>query len=184
VVDVITENDDMMIWRENAHMIINGEVMDGEMMITTRSVYFSQTDRKGFLMKERPERIIWDLPISGIKDIHVHEVEGHAAPFIRIRYSENDAFFTFPGRDLEQTQAALIIFINHSRTISRLMENARNIGVNWDEGNLSIGEDPPRLLTGLPSKVDEECLQCGKPMAGDEVDQLVQDIRECLTCVE
>lgn len=179
---MMTNNYDMVVWKENAHMILKGEVMEGEIMITTKSIYFIQTDRKGFLRRESPERIIWDLPIGSIKDIHIHEIEGHSSPYIRVRYNENDAYFTFPGKDLLQAQSALIIFVNHSRTISRLLDNANNIGNNWEEGTLIIGEDPPRLLSGLPSKVDEECLQCGKSLVEDEFDQLVQDIRECLTC--
>ena len=177
------DNDDMIIWKQRSHMIMNGEVVKGEVTITTKSMIFMQHDDPRIFLREKKERKIWDLDLGRIKDISLFKGNEKDFPFIRIHYKENDVYFTFPDSRPKSTIAAMIIFINHGRTISRMMNIAKNIGSSLMDGTLDIGEKLPKLIKDLPTKVDEECYQCGEPLMEDDITQITTNIRECLSCI-
>ena len=120
--------------------------------------------------------------IDRVKDINLYQVNGRDFPYIRVHYKENDVYFTFPDSDPRSTVAAMIIFVNHAWTISKMVINIKNIERSLRSGTLNMGEDLPKFLTELPRKADEECHQCGKSLIEDELDMLAQDVRECLSC--
>ena len=177
------DNDDMTIWKQSSHMIMNGEVIKGDVLITTRNIVFMQYDDPRIFLREKKGREIWDLGLERIMDINLYDGNEKDFPFIRIHYKENDAYFTFPDSDPKSTIAAMIIFINHGRTISRMMNITKNIGSSLKDGTLDIGEELPKLIKDLPMKVDEECYQCGKPLMDDDMSQITTNIRECLSCI-
>lgn len=177
------ENNHMTIWNQPSHMIMNGEIIPGEVEITTSNIMFRQKDDRGIFVKERKKRDVWDLDLERIKEISLYSGKEMDLQFIRIHYKENDVYFTFPGNDPRSMVSAMIIFINHGKTISRMMNTTKNIGTSLQNGTLELGEKLPKLIEDLPTKVDEECFQCGKPMIDDGTSQLTSNINECLSCV-
>lgn len=177
------QNDEMIIWKQRSHMMIKGAVVIGEVAITTKRMVFLQYEDPRALVKKKTEKDIWELEIDNVKDINLYEMNGKDFPFLRVHYRESDAFFTFPDSDPRSTVAAMIIFINHARTIMKMVNTMNNIERNLKAGTLNLGEELPKFITELPMKADDECHQCGKPLIEDELDQLAQDVRECLSCV-
>ncbi len=176
------QNDEMIIWKQRSHMMLKGEVVIGEVAITTRRMVFLQYDDPRILRKEKTERDVWELDIDRIKDINLYQVNGRDFPYIRVHYKENDVYLTFPDSDPRSTVAAMIIFVNHAWTISKMVTNIKNIERSLMSGTLNMGEDLPKFVTDLPRKADEECHQCGKSLIEDELDMIAQDVRECLSC--
>lgn len=178
------ENDEMIIWESPSHMIMDGAVVVGGITITNKRLVFFQKDRKRFFGTNGNVHDIWELGINKIHDINTFEKSNIDFPMIRIRYKEDEVFFTFPDYDEKQTLYAMLIFVNHARMMDRIMAVMKNIDSNLKSGDLNIGEKVPDLMFEEPHKADEECFQCGKPLLEEDIDQLSEDIKECLSCVK
>jgi hypothetical protein len=178
------ENDEIIIWESPSHMIIDGAVVNGGIIITSKRLVFFQKDRKRFFGTNGKVNDIWELGLNRILGVSRFEKSNIDYPMIRIHYKEDDVFFTFPDYKEKPTLSAMIIFINHARLIDRIMGVMKNIDGNLKEGNLQTGEKVPELMFETPLRADEECHQCGKPLMEEDIDKLSEDIKECLSCVK
>jgi hypothetical protein len=176
-------NDELIVWKSPAHMIMKGEVVIGEIMVTNKSISFAQREEKRFLSSNNKMNDLWELELNRIQDVNMHRITGIMYPMVRIRYRENEVFFTFPDREPTQTITALIVFINHAMLIERIMGLMKNMERGLDSGSLKLGEKVPNLMVDLPHKADEGCFQCGKILLDEEIDKLSEDVRECLSCI-
>jgi len=181
------EKDELMIWEEPSNMIINGEVTNGYLIMTNKRLAFFQMQniKPSLFMRKAQENVdIWEHDIWGAIDLSLLDMKGFDHPLVRIRYKEGEAFFTFPGLKPKPAIAAMIVFMNHARLISKNMDLMKNINENLKSGAREVGARLPRLVIDQPMRSDETCHQCAKTMLEEETNTLSSEIRECLTCPE
>jgi hypothetical protein len=177
------QNDELIIWKDQCNMILAGEIVKGELVITNRRLYFQEGKNPHSFKVWRDKSDLWDLDIWKVKDAALMEFQGIDYPMIRLRYSEHEVFFTFPDYDPRQSLAGIIVFINHARMIEKLMDLMRNVERNLKSGNLNVGEEMPKLRVETPTKADEECYQCGKTLLEEDIDEIAQEVKECMNCI-
>jgi hypothetical protein len=176
------ESNEIMIWDQKCHMIINGEVLYGDLIITNNRMVFRSVDDPTFLSRKITTTDIWDLETERVLEVNVHEMVGFDHPLIRVRYKEDEVFFRFPEYGSREAATALVVFINHARLIKRLMSVMKNVEESLKEGNLVVGEKLPHILVDVPNKADEDCFQCGKSLIGNELELINEQVKECLMC--
>lgn len=179
------KNEELVVWEEPSHMIIHGEVMDGYLLLTNRRMAFVQMQKvkPSIFMRSTESNVdIWELDIWNIIDITLLDMANFKHPLVRIRYKEGETFFTFPNLEPKPAVAALVVFVNHARLISKNMSLMENIRENLRSGELEVGERLPRLVIDQPMRSDETCHQCAKTMLEEETDILASEIKECLVC--
>jgi len=177
------DNDEIVVWDRNCHMILGGKVSKGRIMVTNKKLGFISVDEPGLLGGRKKESDLFELEIGKVHDINLHERTGIDFPMVRVQYKEGSAFFTFPDHEPRPAVAAFISFVNSARMIERLMSVMRNLDKNLNNKTLVVGEKLPELKGGLPSKADEECHQCGKTLIDDEMDKISIEVNECISCV-
>jgi len=178
-------NDELVVWEEPAHMIIHGEVTDGYLLLTNGRMVFVQIQKMKpslFMRNSNGSSDIWDLDIWNVMDVSLLDMKKFDHPLVRIRYKEGEAFFTFPNLEPKPALAAIVVFINHARLISKNVSLMHNIRDNLRSGDLKVGERLPHLVIEQPMRTDETCHQCAKTMLEEETAQLASEIRECLLC--
>ncbi len=175
--------DEILVWNEPCHMIMKGGVVFGDLTITNKRLLYRAKDTPKFLSHSSKFNDFWDLDVSKVSEINIHNMVGMDHPMIRIRYKEDEVFLRFPDYDPRKAATALIVFVNHARLIERVMSVMRSIDGSLKEGNLNVGENLPHIMIDLPNKADEECFQCGKPLVEDEIDTLTDQIKECFGCI-
>ncbi|MGA1792946.1 MAG: hypothetical protein ACMUHM_03255 [Thermoplasmatota archaeon] len=180
------KNDELVVWEEPSHMMIHGKVTDGYLLLTNKRMVYVQTQKikPSLFMRGNGSNNtdIWELDIWKVMDVSLLEMKKFRHPLVRIRYKEGEAFFTFPNLEPRPAIAALVVFLNHARLISKNMSLMHNIRDNLRTGDLEVGERLPRLVIEQPMRSDETCHQCAKTMLEDETDILASEIRECLLC--
>jgi hypothetical protein len=176
--------DEIQVWNESCHMIMNGEVVTGDLTITNKRMVFRVDNHSRFgSKKKRNLEDFWELPVGHVHEVNLHEKVGINYPMVRVRYKEDEVFFTFPDHQPRQLATALIVFINHARLIERVMGVMRSLDGSLREGNLQVGERLPHIMIDVPQRADEDCLQCGQPLLDEEFEALSDDIRECISCM-
>jgi hypothetical protein len=179
------ENDELVVWEEPSHMIIHGEVTDGYLLLTNRRMVFIQMKKMKpsiFLRGSDKNTDLWDLDIWKVMDVSLMDMKKFDHPLVRVRYKEGEVFFTFPNLKPKPALAAMIVFINHARLISKNMSLMNSIRESLRSGELEVGERMPRLVIEQQMRADETCHQCAKTILEEETNILASEIRECLTC--
>jgi len=176
--------DEIMIWNQKGHMIMKGEVVNGDLTVTNKRLVFRSVDDPTFLSRKITTTDLWELETGRVLEIHTHEMVGFDHPMIRIRYKEDEVFLRFPEFGPRETATALVVFINHARLFERLMSVMKNVEESLKEGNLNVGENLPHILIDVPNRVDEDCFQCGKPLLEKEFEELNEQVKECILCEE
>ena len=180
---MMIDKDELVVWEEKSHMIIGGEIVDGTFMITNKKLMFVQVpNQRNLIRMNRKESRIWDMDIWNVLDIGLMETNKFRFPLVRIRYREDEVFFTFPNLEPRPAIAAMVVFINHARLISKNVSLMQNIVENLRSGDLRVGERLPKLVIDQPMRPDETCHQCAKTMLEEETDLLASEIRECIIC--
>jgi len=180
---MIIEKDELVVWEEKSHMIIGGEVVDGTFMITNRRLLFVQiTDQRSLMKVKRTESEIWEVGIWDVLDLDLMEMKRFGFPLVRVRYKEDEVFFTFPDLKPRPALAAMVVFMNHARLINKNVSLMKNIVDNLRSGELKVGERMPKLVIDQPMRLDETCHQCAKTMLEEETNLLASEIRECIIC--
>jgi hypothetical protein len=183
VVKMIIENDELVIWAERSRMIIGGDVVEGTLMLTNKSMTFVQArDVRSFITRKKEDVEIWKRDIWDILSIDLLNVKGFKYPAARVRYKEEEVYFTFPDLEPNPTIAAMIVFVNHARLINKNISLVHNIEKNLKSGELKVGDRLPKLVIDQPLRPDETCHQCAKTMLEQETDELSSEIHECLIC--
>ena len=177
-------NNEIMVWNQKCHMIMNGEVVYGDMSVTNKRMVFRSVDDPTFLSRKITTTDLWELETARVLEINVHEMVGYNHPMIRVRYKEDEIYLRFPEYGDREVATALVVFVNHARLIERLMTVMHNVEESLKEGNLTVGEKLPHIMIDVPNRADEECFQCGKPLLENEFDQLNEQVKECILCEE
>lgn len=177
-------NDEIVVWNQQCHMIMKGDVIYGDLTVTNKRLLFRSVDDPTFLSRKRNRTDLWELETRKVLDINVHELVGYDHPMIRVRYKEEQVLLRFPDFGAREAATALIVFVNHARLIERLMSVMHSVDESLKEGNLNVGEKLPHILIDVPARADEDCFQCGKPLLEDEFDQLNEQVKECILCEE
>ncbi|MBN1389279.1 MAG: hypothetical protein JXA22_01410 [Candidatus Thermoplasmatota archaeon] len=184
---MILNNNEMILWEEPSNLIIKGEVTSGHLFLTNRRMVFVQMQVSGPSLLKRNTRsdvTLWEQDIWGVMDVSLLDMMNFKHPLVRIRYKEGEVFLTFPTLEPKPALAAMVVFINHARLISKNMSLMENIRDNLRSGELKVGERLPRLVIDQPMRSDETCHQCAKTMLEEETDILASEIKECLMCPE
>jgi len=177
------QNDELIIWKDNGDMILDGEVVNGELIITNRRINFRGGDSPRSILGRKESADLWDLDIWKVKEVTIIEIRGIKYPMIRLSYSEHEVYFTFPKHEPRQTLAGIVVFINHARMIERIMDLMKNVDRSLKKRTLNVGENIPQLRDENPKKADENCYQCGKTLLEDELDEIDEEVKECMSCI-
>jgi hypothetical protein len=173
-------NDELMIWKDKAHMVVNGPAAAGEFIITNRRIAFiSQSDPTYF--RKATKTGLWDIAINRVQDVDEHMLTGMDHPVIRIHYNESDSYFTFPDSEPKASLAAIRLFINSARRIERELDLMRGVGRSLKDDTLHIHGRLPELIKDIPQPADQVCFQCGKNLQEPSVED-PDDISTCSVC--
>jgi hypothetical protein len=173
-------NDEMIIWKGRGHMILKGSTAPGEFMITNKRMAF-YAESKSTLLSRKNTSDIWDLSIERVIDVDTFEIKGLDHPVIRIRYSEDEVYFTLPESSPGSSLAAIRLFINAARRIENQMDLMRGVERSLKEDTLLSQGEIPELIKGVPKPADQVCFQCGKGLVDPPTFDL-EDLRKCTVC--
>jgi hypothetical protein len=173
-------NDELMIWKDKAHMIINGPAAAGEFIITNKRIAFSAKSDPSLFSKAK-KTDLWDMAISRVQDVDEHQINGMDHPVIRIRYNGSDSYFTFPDSEPRASLAAVRIFINSARRIERELDLMRGVGRSLKDETLHVHGKLPELIKDIPRPADQICFQCGKNLHEPSIED-PDDTSTCTVC--
>ena len=173
-------NDELMIWKDKARMMINGPTATGELIITNKRIAFIAKSDPTYFSKAKKTNL-WDIAIDRVQDVDEHMFQGLDHPVIRIHYTESDNYFTFPDSEPKASLAAIRLFINSARRIERELDLMRGVGRSLKDDTLHLHGKMPELIKDIPKPADQVCFQCGnnlhEPSAEDP-----DDTSTCTVC--
>lgn len=173
-------NDEMIIWKEKAHMLVNGPAAAGEFVITNKRMAFF-ADSETTILRRSTRSTLWDIAIGRVQDIDLRDLKGLDHPVIRIHYAENDLFFTFPESAPKTSLAAIRLFVNSARRIEKEMDLMRGVSRSLKDDRLHLHGKLPDLIKDIPLPADQVCFQCGKELQEAAIVD-PDDISECTVC--
>lgn len=173
-------NDELIIWKDKAHMVVNGPAAIGEFLVTNKRLAFI-VNSEPTIFSRSVRSDIWDLSIERVMDVDTYDLKGLPHPVIRIRYSEDDAYFTFPDSSPRSSLAAMRLFINAARRIEGQLDVMKGVSLSLKEDTLLSGGTIPELIKDVPRPADQVCYQCGKGLVDPEVED-PDDTTTCTVC--
>jgi len=154
-------NDEIIVWKGLSHMVVKGPSARGEFVITNKRLSFVVVSEATTFSKAT-KGDLWDLSLDRVIDVDFYEMKGMDHPLIRIRYAEDESFFTFPDTSPRTTLAAIRLFINAGRRIENEVQTMRGVDLSLKEDTLLTNGKMPKLEKDVPKPADQVCFQCGK----------------------
>ncbi|MDG6225451.1 MAG: hypothetical protein QCI82_08050 [Candidatus Thermoplasmatota archaeon] len=174
-------NDELVVWKDRAHMMVKGPAATGDLMITNKRIAFVAKSGSTFFQRSTSSDL-WDIAIERVMDIDMQEMSGLDHPVIRIRYNEDEMFFTLPDSSPRSSLAAMRLFVNSARRIEGELDIIRGVSRSLKEDTLVTGDRLPALIKGVPQPADQVCFQCGKNLDEPGGVQDLDDTSSCTVC--